>query len=111
MVPDPFRKVWTPIVRHIVEGLTTRLRLSKILRNLKIFFDAMFDFVLRYLVVSNLQAWQGMASDHTCVPQDVPKINLGVLLSHTLDIRIACLVLIFNLVLILHFPPKKSVLL
>ena len=36
------------------------------------------------------------------MPQHVPKIILGVLLSHTLDIKIAHLVLIFSLVL--HAP-------
>ena len=33
-------------------------------------------------------------------PQHVPKIVLGTLLSRTLDIKIVCLVLIFNLVLV-----------
>ena len=45
--------------------------------------------------------------------QHAPKIILGALLSCTLGIKIARLVLIFNLVLVLHVPPpkKKSVLL
>ena len=37
--------------------------------------------------------WQAIAS----MPHHAPKIILGVLLSHTLDIKIACLVLIFKL--------------
>ena len=37
-----------------------------------------------------------------------PKIILGALLSCTLDIKIARLVLIFNLVLVLHFSPKEK---
>ena len=37
-----------------------------------------------------------------------PKIILGALLSCTLDIKIARLVLIFNLVLVLHVPPSKK---
>ena len=44
-----------------------------------------------------IQAWQGMASDRTHMPQHTPKITLGVLLSPTLDIKIACLVVIFKL--------------
>ena len=39
-----------------------------------------------------------------CVPQHTPNIILGVLLSCTLDIKIAHLLLIFNLV-VLHVPP------
>ena len=39
---------------------------------------------------------------HACVPQHTPNIILGVLLLRTLDIKIAHLVLIFNLVLVLH---------
>ena len=55
-----------------------------------------------------MQAWRGMASDHARAPQHAPKIILGVLLARKLDIKIACLVLIFNLVLVLHFPPKEK---
>ena len=56
--------------------------------------------------------WQAIVH----MPQHMPKIILGALLLHTLDIKIACLIPIFNLVLILHAPrppppPKKSVLL
>ena len=41
-------------------------------------------------------------------PQHAPKIILGALLLCTLDIKIARIVLIFNLVLVLHAPlPKK----
>ena len=43
----------------------------------------------------------------TCMSQYAPKIILGVLLSSTLHLKIACLVLIFNLILVLHVPPKK----
>ena len=39
------------------------------------------------------EEWQAIAR----VPQHVPKIILGALLSPTLDIKIACLVLIFKL--------------
>ena len=55
------------------------------------------------------QAWQGMVrrNDHKRIPQQAPKINLGALLLYTLDIRLACLILIFNLVLILHSPPPQ----
>ena len=49
-----------------------------------------------------------MASDHARTPQHAPKIILGALLSRTLDIKIARLVLIFNLILVLHFPPKEK---
>ena len=40
--------------------------------------------------------------------QHAPKIILGALLSCTLDIKIARLVLIFNLVLVLHVPPPQK---
>ena len=40
--------------------------------------------------------------------QHAPKNILGALLSCTLDIKIARLVLIFNLVLVLHVPPPKK---
>ena len=50
------------------------------------------------------EEWQAI----TRVPQHAPKINLGALLLCTLDIRIARLILIFNLVLVLHFPPPKK---
>ena len=40
--------------------------------------------------------------------QHAPKIILGALLSCTLDIKIARLVLIFNLVLVLHVPPPPK---
>ena len=43
------------------------------------------------------QAWQGMASNCARVPWHMPKVILGVLLSHTLDIKKARLVLIFKL--------------
>ena len=50
-----------------------------------------------------------MASDRTRASQHAPKIILGVLLSRTLDMEIAHLVLIFNLSLVLHAsPPKKN---
>ena len=39
--------------------------------------------------------------------QHAPKIILGVLLSCTLDIKIARLFLIFNLVLVLHVPSVR----
>ena len=52
-----------------------------------------------------MQAWRGMASDHAHAPQHAPKIILGVLLSRTSDIKIARLVLIFNLVLHALPPP------
>ena len=55
------------------------------------------------------QAWQGMVSHRTRVPQHAPKIILGVLLSRTLHLKIVHLVLIFNLVLVLH-PENDSVL-
>ena len=64
---------------------------------------------IKTLKFMDKQAWRGMASDHVCMPQYVPKINLGALLSRTLDIRIACLVLIFNLVVVLHSPPQRKV--
>ena len=51
--------------------------------------------------------WRAIA----CAPQHAPKIILGALLSYTSDIKIARLVLIFNLVLVLHvppLPPKKA---
>ena len=56
------------------------------------------------------QAWQGMVrrNDHKRIPQQAPKINLGALLLYTLDIRLARLILIFNLVLILHSPHPKE---
>ena len=54
------------------------------------------------------QAWQGMVSDRMRVPQHTPKIILGVLLSRALQLKIAHLVLIFNLVLILHAPPPQK---
>ena len=54
------------------------------------------------------QVWREMASDHERAPQHTPKIILGALLSRTLDIKIARLVLIFNLVLVLHFSPKEK---
>ena len=54
-----------------------------------------------------MQAWRGMASDHAHAPQHAPKIILGVLLSRTSDIKIARLVLIFNLVLHALPPPPK----
>ena len=47
-----------------------------------------------------------MASDHARAPQHTSNIILGALLSRTLDIKIARIVLIFNLVLVLHFAPK-----
>ena len=62
---------------------------------------------IKTLKFMDKQAWRGMASDHVHAPQHVPKINLGALLSRTLDIRIARLVLIFNLVLVLHPPQRK----
>ena len=40
--------------------------------------------------------------------QHAPKNILGALLSCTLDIKIARLVLIFNLVLVLHVPRPRS---
>ena len=52
-----------------------------------------------------MQAWRGMASDHARAPQHAPKIILGVLLSRTSDIKIARLVLIFNLILHALPPP------
>ena len=59
-----------------------------------------------------MQAWRGTASDRARVPQHAAKIILGALLSRTLGLKIARLILIFNLVLVLHAPhPKKSVLL
>ena len=44
-----------------------------------------------------VQAWRGMVSDRARVPQHAPKIILAALLSRTLDIKIASLVLIFKL--------------
>ena len=62
-----------------------------------------------------MQAWRGTASDRARVPQHAAKIILGVLLLRTLGLKIARLILIFNLVPVLHAPPppppKKSVLL
>ena len=55
-----------------------------------------------------------MAIDRGHARQHAPKIILGALLSRTLDVKIARLVLIFNVVLILYAPPpsqKKKVLL
>ena len=48
--------------------------------------------------------WRAIAR----VPRHVPKIILGALLSHTLDIKIARLVLIFNVVLVLYDPPPRK---
>ena len=46
------------------------------------------------------EEWRAIAR----APQHAPKIILGAELLHTLDIKIARLVLIFNLVLVLHAP-------
>ena len=49
-----------------------------------------------------------MASDRGRARQHAPKIILGALLSRTLDVKIARLVLIFNVVLILYAPPPSQ---
>ena len=51
-----------------------------------------------------------MASDRKCAPQHMPKIILRALLLHTLDIKIACLILICNLAVALHAHPKSVLL-
>ena len=48
-----------------------------------------------------------MASDRGRARQHAPKIILGALLSRTLDVKIARLVLIFNVILILYAPPPS----
>ena len=60
-------------------------------------FNTTFEEHLRTTASDETQAWQGMASDHMCMSQHVPKIILGALLSRTLNIRIARLFLIFKL--------------
>ena len=42
-----------------------------------------------------MQAWRGTASDRARVPQHAAKIILGALLSRTLGLKIARLILIF----------------
>ena len=54
-----------------------------------------------------MQAWRGTASDRARVPQHAAKIILGVLLLRTLGLKIARLILIFNLVPVLHAPPPS----
>ena len=49
-----------------------------------------------------------MAIDRGHARQHAPKIILGALLSRTLDVQIARLVLIFNVVLILYAPPPSQ---
>ena len=49
-----------------------------------------------------------MAIDRGHARQHAPKIILGALLSRTLDVKIARLVLIFNVVLILYAPPPSQ---
>ena len=55
-----------------------------------------------------MQAWRGTASDRARVPQHAGKIILGALLSRTLGLKIARLILNFNLVFVPHAPPPKK---
>ena len=49
-----------------------------------------------------------MASDRVRATQHAFKIILGALLSRTLDVKIARLVLIFHVVLVLYAPPPPK---